>query len=161
MRWPRNRFPGQCPSTNQLCGPRRGFVSGTNRRPRVYDIKNTNLIPSYHRAGTATQRSPHQTQPDVCPCNGTWPPDHPTQSGGQPAHLSLSPYIDVKRSTRRPNPRKTIYFFLFVTSVSRTWTDFDSLDFDNRWTCVHPWASRVGGDSRRTELLLIDQARGK
>jgi hypothetical protein len=67
MRCPRGRFPKQTQSTNELCGPRRGFVSRTNKRPRVSTVKNTNLKPSCRRAGTTTKSSPHQTQPDVYP----------------------------------------------------------------------------------------------
>ena len=38
MHCPRGRFPEQPPSTNDLRGPRRGFVTGTNKRPRVLDF---------------------------------------------------------------------------------------------------------------------------
>jgi hypothetical protein len=48
MRYTRGRFPEQSPSTNELCGSRRGFVSGTNKRPRVNAVKNTHLKPSCH-----------------------------------------------------------------------------------------------------------------
>jgi hypothetical protein len=68
MRCPRGRFPEQPPSTNELCGPRRGFVPGTNKRPRVTTVKTriSSLLPS---RDTTTKHFPHQTQPDVCPCN--------------------------------------------------------------------------------------------
>ena len=56
MCWPRDRSHGQTPSTNQLHGPHRGFVSGTNKRPPVSDIKNTHLNPSCHHTGTTTTR---------------------------------------------------------------------------------------------------------
>ena len=69
MRCPRGRFPEQSPSTNELRGPRRGFVSGTNKRPRVSTVKTriSSLLPL---RDTPTKHFPHQTQPDVCPCNG-------------------------------------------------------------------------------------------
>jgi hypothetical protein len=109
MRCPRGRFPEQPPSTNELCGPLRGFVPGTNKGPRVGVVKNTHLKASCHRVGTTTKHFPHQTQPDVCPRN--WPglPAHPSQSGDQPDHLPLLPRTGVKRSTRRlviPGVRK-------------------------------------------------------
>jgi hypothetical protein len=80
------RFHGQSPSTNQLHGPRRGFVPGTNKRPRVCVVKNTHLKSSCHRVGTTTKHFPHQTQPDVCPWNGSGLPDQPSQCRGQPDH---------------------------------------------------------------------------
>jgi hypothetical protein len=62
-------MPEQPPSTNQLRGPRRRFVPGANKRPRVYVVKNTHLKPSCHRVGNndrsfptpnATRRVPSQ-----------------------------------------------------------------------------------------------------
>ncbi len=93
-------FPGQPPSTDQLHGPHRGFVPGTNKRPRVCAVKNTHLKPPLPVRGKRPKHFPHQMQPDVCPCNGPGLPDHPPQSGGQPDHLPLLPHIDVKRPTR-------------------------------------------------------------
>ncbi len=58
MRWPRFRFPEKTPSTNQLCGPPRRLVSGTNKRPRVCVVKNTNLKTSCHRGGKNDQAFP-------------------------------------------------------------------------------------------------------
>ena len=110
----RGKFPGHPPATNELCGPRRGFVSGTNKRPRVSTVKNTHLKTSRHRIGTTTWRSPHQMQPNVCPCNGPGLPAHPPQSGGQPAHLPLLPHTGLKRPTRRQDSQKSWKFFIFL-----------------------------------------------
>ena len=60
MHWPRDRSHDQSPSTNQLCGPHRGFVSGTNKWTRVSTVKNTNLKPSFHRVDTTTVEWPTQ-----------------------------------------------------------------------------------------------------
>ncbi len=54
----RCRFPEQSPSTNQLYGPRRRFVFGTNKRPRVCSVKNTHLKSSCHRVGNNNQTIP-------------------------------------------------------------------------------------------------------
>jgi hypothetical protein len=53
---PRDRFPEQSPSTNELWGPHSAFVSGTNKGQRVSSVKNTHLKPSCHRVGTTTKR---------------------------------------------------------------------------------------------------------
>ena len=45
MLCPMGRFPEQPPSANELRGPRRGFVPGTNKRPRVSTVKNTHSSP--------------------------------------------------------------------------------------------------------------------
>jgi hypothetical protein len=119
MRCPSVRFPDQLPSRNELCGPHRGFVTWTNKRPRVCVVKNTHLKPSCHRVGTTTKRSPHQTEPDVCPPNGPGLSDHSPQSGVQPAHPLLFPSIDVKRSTRRQNPQSPFNFFPLSGAPSR------------------------------------------
>jgi hypothetical protein len=71
--WPRIRFPGRTLFSKSSC----------------------------HHVGTTTKRSPHQTQPDVCPSNGPGLPVHPSQSGGQPPHLPLLPHTGVKKPTRR------------------------------------------------------------
>jgi hypothetical protein len=94
MRCPRDRFPEQSPSTNEPRGPRRGFVPGTNKRSRVSTVKTriSSLLPS---RDTTTKHFPHQTQPDVCPCNGPGLPAHPPQSGGQPPHVPLLPRTGV------------------------------------------------------------------
>ena len=112
MRCPRGRFPEQPPSTNELRGPRRGFVPGTNKRPRVSTVKNTHSKPSCHRTGTTTKHFPHQTQPDACPRNGPGLPAHPPQSGGQPPHLPLLPRTGVKKPTRRQDSKSHESFFL-------------------------------------------------
>ena len=106
MRCPRGRFPEQPPSTNELRGPRRGFVPGTNKRLRVSTVKNTHFKPSCHRADTTTKHFPHQMQPDVCLRNGPGLPAHPPQSGGQPPHLPLLPRTGVKKPTRRQDSQK-------------------------------------------------------
>ncbi len=62
--------------------------------------------PSCHHAGTTTKRSPHQTQPDVCPRNGPGLPAHPSQSGGQPTHLPHLPRTGVKKPTRRQDSQR-------------------------------------------------------
>ena len=105
VRCPRGRLPEQPPSTNELRGPRRGFVPGTNKRPRVSTVKTriSSLLPS---RDTTTKHFPHQTQPDVCPCNGPGLPAHPPQSGGQPPHLPLLPRTGVKKPTRRQDSQK-------------------------------------------------------
>jgi hypothetical protein len=54
MRWPRDRSHRQRPPTNQLYGPYRGFVTGSNKRPGVQTIRNTHLKPSCHHMGTTT-----------------------------------------------------------------------------------------------------------
>jgi hypothetical protein len=51
MSWPRGRFPGQTLSTNQLHRPSRGFVTGTNKQPRVCTVKNTHLKSPWFRVG--------------------------------------------------------------------------------------------------------------
>ena len=51
------------PSTNQLSGPHRGFVSRENKRLCVNDIKNTYLKSSYHHTDTTTVVLTHQVQP--------------------------------------------------------------------------------------------------
>ena len=112
MRCPKDRSHDQTPSTNQLCGPHRGFVPGTNKRVRVSVIKNTPLKPSCHRTGTATvanptrnmtmsseDRVPYQESPnktirtsipqnqrnrDAYPHNGPDLSTHPPRSGKQP-----------------------------------------------------------------------------
>ena len=45
---PGDRSHQQPPSTNQQCGPHRGFLSGANKKPSVNVIKNTYLKPSSH-----------------------------------------------------------------------------------------------------------------
>ena len=100
MLWPMGRFPEQPPSANELRGPRRGFVPGTNKRSRVSTVKTriSSLLPS---RDTTTKHFPHQTQPDACPRNGPGLPAHPPQSGGQLPHPPPIPRIGVKRPTRR------------------------------------------------------------
>ncbi len=120
MLCPMGRFPEQPPSANELRGPRRGFVPGTNKRPRVSTVKNTHSKPSCHRTGTTTKHFPHQTQPDACPRNGPGLPTHPPQSGGQPPHLPLLPRTGVKKPTRRQDSKshESFFFFFFVNTSS-------------------------------------------
>jgi hypothetical protein len=60
MCWPRVRFPDQSLSTNELCGPHRGFVTGTKKRPSVNTVKNTYFKPSCHLTRTKTVSRPTQ-----------------------------------------------------------------------------------------------------
>ena len=113
MWYPRDRSPEKPLSTNQLRGPRRGFVSGTNKRPRVITIKTTHLKLSCHQrpwhvppknvtmsskdlaphqgpdpTKTIRTSSPHNKHShDVCPCNGPGLSSHSPQSGTQPVTL--------------------------------------------------------------------------
>ncbi len=48
MSWPRDGSHRQRPPTNQLYGPCRGFVTGSNKRPGVQTIRNTHLNPITH-----------------------------------------------------------------------------------------------------------------
>ncbi len=80
----RDRFPGQCPSTNQLNRLRRGFVPGTNKRPRVCVVKNTHLSPPVITRET-TKSFPTPNVSLRGPRDGQGPPVHPTQSGGNPS----------------------------------------------------------------------------
>ncbi len=104
---PRDRSHEQSPSTNQLSGPRRRFVSGTNNRARVRDIKNTSLqalLPLHgHSVGGV---SPKQRNRDACPDNGPELSSHPSRSGGQPVLLFPLSHPDSKRSTQRQNPQR-------------------------------------------------------
>ena len=78
---------------------------GRIKRPRVSTVKTriSSLLPS---RDTTTKHFPHQTQPDVCPCNGTGLPSHPPQPGDQPPHLPLLPLTGVKKPTRRQDSQK-------------------------------------------------------
>jgi hypothetical protein len=62
--------------------------------PRVKSYKND-----------SNKHSPQQTQPDVCPRNGSGPSAHSPQSGGQPAHPSLLVvrlFIDTQKQISGP-----------------------------------------------------------
>ncbi len=104
---PRDRSHEQPPSTNQLRGPHRRFVSGTNNRARVTDIKNTSLQALLPLHGHSVRDvSPNQRNRDVFPHNGPELFAHPPRSGGQPTHPVPLPCPGSKRSTRRQNPQK-------------------------------------------------------
>jgi hypothetical protein len=78
------------PSTNQLCGPRRRFVTGTNKWPSVCTVKNTNLKPSCHHTGNTDQvfHTPNTTRRlSTQWTRTTWSP----QSGDQPFYSSILP----------------------------------------------------------------------
>jgi hypothetical protein len=86
-------FPEESPSTNELRGPRRRFVPGTNKRPRVCVVKNKHLKPSCHRAGNndpafptpnATRRVPTRcvrTTRSPVPVRGPTSPSTPHVEG--------------------------------------------------------------------------------
>jgi hypothetical protein len=116
--WPRGRLPGQPPSTNQLCGPHRGFESGTNKRPRVSVIKTTLLKALLPSRGNNDQAFPTPNATRRCPCNGPGPPANPPQSGGQPTHLSHLVRTGVKKPTRRQDSQRTWKSFFFHTLVA-------------------------------------------
>ena len=99
-------FPDQSPSTNQLCGPHRGFAPGRTSDHVLAPSRPRFSKPSCHHAGTTTKRSPHQTQPDACPRNGPGPPANPPQSGDQPTHLPHLPRTGVKKPTRRQDSQR-------------------------------------------------------
>ncbi len=112
VRCPRDRSHEQPPSTNQLRGPHRRFVSGTNNRARVSVIKNTSLQALLSLHGHSVRGvSPNQHNRDTCPYNGSDLSVHPSRSGGQPDHLSPLPCPGSKRSTRRQNPPRSFIFF--------------------------------------------------
>jgi hypothetical protein len=122
MCWPRDRFPEQSPSTNELCGPRRGFVTRTNKWPRVSLSRTRISRPLVITRETTTKYFPHQTQPNVCPNNGSGLPVHPAQSGDQPAHLPLLPHSGVKGLPEGRIPKSDESFFLFLIVVQLSWT---------------------------------------
>ncbi len=98
----RDRSHEQPPSTNQLRGPRRRFVSGTNNRARVCDIKNKTLQALLPLHGHSVRGvSQNQRNRDACPHHGPELCTHPPRSGGQPAHPPPLPCPGSKRSTRR------------------------------------------------------------
>ena len=109
---PRDRSHDQPPSTNQLYGPHRRFVSGVNNRARVSTMKNTSfqaLLPLYGHI--VRDVSPNQRNRDACPHNGPELSAHPPRSGDQPSPLSPLPRPGSKRSTRRLIPQKPFIFF--------------------------------------------------
>jgi hypothetical protein len=113
VRCTRDRSHEQTPSTNQLCGPHRKFVSGANNRARVSVIKNTPLQSLLSLHGHSIRGvSPNQRNHDASPHNGTELSDHPPRSGGQPDHPVPLPRPGSKRSTRRQNPQNPFIFFL-------------------------------------------------
>ena len=121
------------PSTNQLCGPRRRFVSGTNNREHVNVIKNTSLQALLPLDGYSVRGvSPNQRNRDTCPHNGPELSAHPSRSVGQPDHPSPLPHPDSKRSARNQNPQRSFIFSFNDINL----TTAGDLHHDPKWVCV-------------------------
>ncbi len=112
--WPRCRFPEKLPSTNQLCGPGRRFVSRTNKWPRVYTVKNKHVKPSCHRVGNNDQTIFTPTATRCVTTQWAKTTRSPNPVRGKLPHPPPIPRIGVKRSTRRQNPLRN-FFFSFLS----------------------------------------------
>jgi hypothetical protein len=112
MRCPRGRFPEQSPSTNDLRGPRRGFVSGTNKRPRVSTVKNTHSsLPAIARAQRPSI-SHTKCNPTCAHTMGQdYPPTRPSPGANRPIYPSF-PALTSRRLPEGRIPKGHERFFL-------------------------------------------------
>ncbi len=116
MRWPRCRFPDKSPSTNQLHGPHRRFVPGTNNRPRVCAVKNSYLKHSCHHTGNNDQVFPTPNTTRRVSQQWDW-----TTRSPDPVRGSTSPSTPHSPHWREEDYPKVespedISFFLFFNS---------------------------------------------
>jgi hypothetical protein len=102
------------PSTNQLCGPPRGFVPGTNKRPRVCVVKNTYLKPSCHRVGKQRPSISHTKRNPTCA--HTMGHDYPIthlSPGVYPSIHPPSPGLEWRDLPEDRIPKNNLFIFSF------------------------------------------------
>ena len=148
MRCPRGRFPEQTPSTNELCGPRRGFVPGTNKRPRVSTVKNTHSSPPAIARAQRPSISHTKCNPTCARAMGQ---DYPTTRPSPGANRPIYPSFPALASRSLPEVRipKAMKVF-FICIYTHIHTEYRNADCRLQHIHEHDVTSSLKGKREKT-----------